>query len=248
MPVGATTVSVRVTVWESEPDCPLMSMLEAPRVASAAAVKVRVCGVPGVSVSVEGVMVTPVVGADSETLTGLVNPFEAVADTVVCWPKSPVVRVRVVGLRVREKSVGGAAVTLSEKVVVCESELEVPARVMVLELAGAVVIAVRVMVCGAPGVRVTDVGAAVTPVGRPEIVITTGEMKPLIAVAVTVTCWDFAPAVIAMVAGAAEREKSAITLDVELQPMMVKARPMSANRQRLKLRMRELELVLMARV
>ena len=54
--------------------------------------------------------------------------------------------------------------------------------------------------------------------------------------------------VIAMVAGTAERGKLVITLAVELQPKMAKARPLSANRQRIKLRMRELELVSMTRV
>ena len=132
-------------MWERAPDCPLMSMLEAPRVASASAVKVKVCGVPGVRVSVAGEAETPVGGADSEMLTVLLNPFAAVAETVVCWPEAPMVRVRLGGLRVGEKSGGGVAVTLSEKVVACESEPEVPVRTMMLELVAAVAFAVRVI-------------------------------------------------------------------------------------------------------
>jgi hypothetical protein len=178
----------------------------------------------------------------------LLNPFAAVAETVVCWPEAPVVRVRLVGLRVREKSGGGAAVTLSEKVVVCEREPEVPVRVIMLEFVAAVALAVSVIVCCVPGVTVNDAGTTVTPAARPEISTTTGEVKPLIGVAVKATGWVLAPAVMAMVAGAAEREKSAIALDDELQPMTVKARLLRADRQRLKIRMREFGLFLMARV
>ena len=95
-----------------------MLMLEVPAVASAAAAKIMVCGVPGVSVSVVGVAVTPAGSAEVDTPMVLLNPFAATADTIVCWPKAPVVSVRLVGLTLKEKSGGGAAVTLSTKVAV----------------------------------------------------------------------------------------------------------------------------------
>jgi hypothetical protein len=197
---------------------------------------------------VEGVAVTPVGRAEIEMLMVLLNPFAATAETVVCWPEAPVVRVRLVGLMVREKSGGGAAVTLSVRAAVWDSEPEVPVTVRVLELVAAVAAAVRVMVCGAPGVTVTDAGAAVTPVGRPERATATEEAKPLIATAVTVTCCVVAPSVRAIDVGAAEREKSATALELEPQPMPVKARQFRANSQRLNMRMRELEFFSRARV
>ena len=86
--------------------------------AVAAAFRVMLCGVPGVRVKVEGVAVTPDGRAEIETLIDLLNPFATVAETAVCWPEAPAVRVRLVGLMAMEKSGGGAAVTLRVKVAV----------------------------------------------------------------------------------------------------------------------------------
>lgn len=84
MPVGAATVRESVAVWLSEPDWPWITTLEVPIVALAAAVSVKLCGVPGVRVSVAGATVTPVGRPEIETLTELVKPFNPVAETAVC--------------------------------------------------------------------------------------------------------------------------------------------------------------------
>ncbi len=112
---------------------------------------------------------------------------------------------------------------------------------MVLVLVAAVAAAVRVMFCGVPGFKVMDAGAAVTPVGRPERTTAAEEVNPLIAVVETVTCWALAPAVKAIAAGAAEREKSAAGAELELglQPVAVKARQLRAMIHRLNVRMME---------
>jgi len=93
-----------------------------------------------------------------------------------------------------EKSGGGAAVTLSVKLVVCEIEPDVPMRVIVLELAGTVGAAVSVMVWGAPGLRIKDAGFAVMPAGKPERAKATEALKPLIPVVVAETCGLSTPA------------------------------------------------------
>ena len=95
-----------------------MLTLDVPTVASAAAVSVMLCGVPGVRVRVDGETATPDGRGEIETLTELLNPFAAVAEIVVCWPEAPVVRARLVGFMAMEKSGGGAAVTLSVTVAV----------------------------------------------------------------------------------------------------------------------------------
>ena len=122
--------------------------------------------------------------------------------------------------------------------------------VMVLVLVAAVAAAVRVMLCGVPGFTVMDAGAAVTPMGRPERTTAAEEVKPLIAVVETATCWALAPAVRAMVAGAAEREKSAAGagLELGLQPIVVNARQPKARIHWLNERMLEGKFFLKIRV
>jgi len=131
-----------------------------------------------------------------------------------------------------EKSGGGAAVTLSVKLVVCEIEPDVPMRVIVLELAGTVGAAVSVMVWGAPGLRIKDAGFAVMPAGKPERATATEALKPLIPVVVAETCGLSTPAVRAPAAGVADSEKSAtgaVAAGFELQPMGMSARQARAK-------------------
>ncbi len=71
---------------------------------------------------------------------------------------------------------------------VCESAPEVPVRVRVTlppAVAGAAEMAT---VCAVPGVKVSEDGCAVTPVGRPEMATDTIPVNPLAAVALTLTC------------------------------------------------------------
>ncbi len=84
------------------PDCPLTLMLNVPTDASAAAVNRIVCGVPGASVSVDGVAVTSAGRPESETLTVPLNPLLPVANTEICCPRVPIVSVRVAGERLSE--------------------------------------------------------------------------------------------------------------------------------------------------
>jgi hypothetical protein len=113
---------------------------------------------------------------------------------------------------------------------------------MVLVLAKAVAVAVRVIVCDAPGATLNDAGAAVTPAGIPERATATGELKPLMAVTVTVICWVAPPAVKAIVAGVADREKSPGALDCFVQLVTLQATQIRVSSPWL--RMRRLELLL----
>jgi hypothetical protein len=65
---GAATVSARVAVWLSEPEVPVKTTLALPGWALLAAVRVTLCGVPGVSESEAGLAVTPAGNPLSATL------------------------------------------------------------------------------------------------------------------------------------------------------------------------------------
>lgn len=171
---------------------------------------------------VDGAAVTPTGRTESEMLIAPVNPFIPAAVNVTFWPEEPVVRERLVGATVMEKSGGGAAATLSVKVVVCESKPDVPVSVIVLELAEAVGAAVSVIAWDAPGLRTKEAGFAVMPAGSPERTTATDELKPFNPVVVAEICGLSTPAVRATVAGVAVSEKSvtgAVAADFELQPV-----------------------------
>jgi len=72
--------------------------------------------------------------------------------------------------------------------------------------------AMRVMLCGVPGTRLSVEGVAVTPAGRPLTVIATGFAKPFEAVAATLITAPVPPPLRLMVAGVAASEKSALAL------------------------------------
>ncbi len=195
---------------------------------------VRFCGVPAVKLSVVGATVTPTGNPETETLTAPLNPFTAVAVTAVAWPSAPVVSVRLVGSIASEKSGGAAAVTLTTKLAVCESEPDVPVTVTVPELVAAVAAAVNVIVCVAPGLNVTEAGVAVTPAGSPVSVTATGDENPWIAATEIVTVCPAAPPVKSMVDGVAVSEKSSTALELELHPPRFKTITLNANNQQLK--------------
>jgi len=209
LPVETATVSASVAVWLIEPETPFTLTLAAPTVASAAAVKVIDCGVPGVNVSVDGAAVTPVGNPVSEMPTVPLNPFTAATDTAVDCPKAPVVRLRLVGLIVSVKSAGGgAAVTTNLIVAVCDNDPDVPVNVIVLELAAALAAALNVTLCGVPALTVSDAGFAVTPAGNPAIATLTAELNPLIALTETEAESPAPPLVIFTVEGLTSSEKS----------------------------------------
>jgi hypothetical protein len=109
--------------------------------------------------------------------------------------------------------------------------------VTVPELVAAVAVAVSVIVCVAPGIIDTDAGFAVTPAGKPEIVIAICALYPFTAVDVTVICCVAPPAVNAALAGVTASVKSCTTLTVEPHPPAVSAtqpniRQPSPNNQR----------------
>ena len=111
------------------------------------------------------------------------------------------------GDRVSVKSGGGweiVTVTVAEWV----SIPEVAVRVSMALPDAAAADAVRIIVCGVPGVRVSMAGWAVTPLGNPAMATDTMPAKLLIGAAVMVICWADPPERRVMVAGEADKEKS----------------------------------------
>jgi hypothetical protein len=162
---------------------------------------------------VAGVAVTPVGSPVRVTATGLEKPLTALAETLIGIPAAPTVRVREAGTAVSVKSGVGAEVAamVAETVAEWLNEPDVPDRVMVALPAAAEEAAERVTVWAVPGVRVRVAGCAVTPLGRPVMVTATLEVKPFSGAAFTLMVWLGPPAVSAMVAGVAEREKSGVS-------------------------------------
>lgn len=180
--------------WVREPEVPVKTTLALPACALLPAVRVKLCGVPGVSEADAGLAVTPAGNPLSATLTVPVKPFTAVADSCTGCPAPPTVRLRDWGLRASEKSAcaGGGAVTVMASEAVCVSVPEVPVKVAVAD-PGAVPAAadtLRTVVAAAepgPGVSVSVDGFTVTPAGKPVMATCTLEENPLIGVAVTET-------------------------------------------------------------
>ncbi len=108
---GAVAVIVRamVAIWVRVPDLPVSVIVAVPALAELEADSVRVWARPGVSVSVDGLAVTPAGNPLRDTLTLEVKPFSALAVTETDFPDAPAVRLRSVGTAVSEKSGPGAA-------------------------------------------------------------------------------------------------------------------------------------------
>ncbi len=68
------------------------------------AVSVMLCAFPGVSVSVDGLAVTPEGSPLSATVTDPLKLLLGAAVTLICWPLLPMERVSVVGEAERVKS------------------------------------------------------------------------------------------------------------------------------------------------
>jgi hypothetical protein len=80
---------------------------------------------------------------------------------------------------------------------------ELPVKVTVALPAAALAAAVTVIVCGAPGVKLSVAGCAVTPAGRPAIATFTVPMKPLAGTAFTLIGCPVPPGTSEMLAGVA---------------------------------------------
>lgn len=174
--------------------------------AFAAAVRVTLCAVPGVSLSVAGLAVTPAGSPVMATATEPLNEFSDDARTLTLRPVAPPTMVNEVGDTLKVKS--GAAVTAPAMVAECVSALEVPVSVRVKLPVAAAGAAVSARFCGVPGVRVSVAGFAVTPAGRPLTATATFPVKPSAGTALTLICWAEPPAVRVRVAGEAVSEKS----------------------------------------
>lgn len=100
----AFTVRENEPEWLSVPDVAVHSTVDVPATADAAAVKLTVCGVPGVRVIVVGDAVTPVGRPVTATWMVPENPSSAVAESDTDCELPPAVRLRLVTLTEKEKS------------------------------------------------------------------------------------------------------------------------------------------------
>lgn len=99
---AAVTVRLTEAVWVREPAEPAKEIVAVDEPALEAAVRVRVCAVPGVSVRVEGLAVTPAGRPVSATETADEKPFAGVAFTeTVCLAPAAIVAVEGVAVRVK---------------------------------------------------------------------------------------------------------------------------------------------------
>src|SRR5215469_10868105 len=97
-------------------------------------------------------------------------------------------------------------------------------RVRVAVPGAAATAAERVTFCATPGVSVSVVGCAVTPVGKPVMVTGTLAMKPFVAVALTAIGCVAPPGMRVRDVGVADREKSAMAVGLELPSQDVSMR------------------------
>jgi len=100
----AVRVSAALVVWLKVPEVPVKVSVADPGLADEEAVSVKLCGVPGVSVRVEGVAVTPAGKPLRLRVTGLLKLFVDEAVTLACCPAPPMERVKLAGVAEREKS------------------------------------------------------------------------------------------------------------------------------------------------
>jgi hypothetical protein len=102
------TVAATVAVWLSIPDVPVSINVALPATAAAPAVKVTLCAVPGVSVSIAGCAITPLGNPVIATVIDWVKPFTGIAFTLICCPAPPAASVIVAGIEDKEKSATGS--------------------------------------------------------------------------------------------------------------------------------------------
>jgi len=206
---AAAIVKAIIAEWVRLPDFPVSVIVAVPALALVPALSVRFLPVPGVSVSIAGLAITPVGSPDKETLTLPVNPFSALAVIETDFPMLPAVRLRLAGATVSEKSgSGAAALTVSALDVVWVRPPDVPVSVIVAVPALAEAPAVRARFLAVPGASVRTDGLPVTPEGNPLRETLTLLVNPFSAFAVIETDFPVLPAIRLRLAGTTASEKS----------------------------------------
>ena len=207
---GAATVRAKVAEWFNDRDVPVKVTVAFPTAAFAEAVRVTLCAVPGVRLSVDGLAVTPVGRPLNFTFTVPLKPVLETAFTETVLPPPPCATVRLAGVTVRAKPrfSGGASVTESDKAAVCVTDAAVPVTVTLASPVGAPAAAVRVTLCAVPGLRLSVDGLAVTPLGRPLRWTFTVPLKPFMGTAFTEIALPVPPCGTAILAGARVKVKS----------------------------------------
>ena len=203
-PAAELMVSEMVVVWLSEPDVPVTVTEVVPVVAVLVAVKVRT--LVDVAGFVPNEAVTPLGRADVASDTDPVKPPEGVT-VIVLVPLVPCLTVRLDGEAESEKSGVVGAFTVSEIVVVCVSEPEVPVMVTALVPVAALELAVSVTTLVDVAGLVPKV--AVTPAGNPEADKLTLPLKPFEGVTVIVLL-PLLPWVMVTAEGETDSEKFAV--------------------------------------
>ena len=190
-----------VVVWLSEPDVPVTVTFVVPVVAELVAVKVST--LVDVVGFVPNEAVTPLGRAEVASETDPVKPPEG--DTVIVLePLVPCLTVRLDGEAESEKSGVDVAFTVSEIVVVCVSEPEVP--VMVTDLFPVAALELAVSVTTLLDVVGLVPKLAVTPAGNPDADKVTLPLKPFEGVTVIVLL-PLLPCVMVTAEGEADSEK-----------------------------------------
>jgi hypothetical protein len=180
-----------------------------PATALAEAVTITVCAVPGVKLSVAGCAVTPLGSPAIATFTVAVNPFAGTAFKLICCPPPPGTSETLAGKTVRLKSAtGGGAETPTATAAEWLRPPDVPANVTMALAAAELAEALTVIVCAVPGVKLSEAGCAVTPLGSPAIATFTMPVNPLAGTAFTLICCPPPPGASETLAGVAVRLKS----------------------------------------
>lgn len=141
-----------------------------PAAVPAAAVRLRVAAVPGVSVRDDGFAVTPEGSPEMATATLPENPLTAVANTETVDAVPFEARLTAAGMTLSEKSAGAAACTESEPWVLTAWPPMVVVKETMAVLVAADAAAVSVKGKPVPGVSESVAGEIETPVGNPDTV------------------------------------------------------------------------------
>ena len=170
-----------------------------PAAVPAAAVRLRVATVPGVSVREDGRAVTPEGSPEIATDTLPENPLTAVAKTETVDAVPFEVRLTEAGLTLSEKSAGAACTEREPWVLTAWPPMVVVKETMALVVA-AEAAAVSVKGKAVPGVSESVAGEIETPVGNPDTV-TVAALVPADALSSREACCPVAPAVNLMLDG-----------------------------------------------
>jgi len=182
---ACVTESAKAAVCVTDAAAPVTVTVASPVAAPVAAVRVTLCALPGVRLSVDGLAVTPLGRPLSLTFTVPLKPFTGTAFTEIVLPVPPCGTAILAGAKDKVKSGAAVAgVTVRPTVAECVTMPELAVMVTVALAADALPDAESTTVCGLPpGASVRVAGDAVTPAGRPPMATLTGPLKPLMLVA-----------------------------------------------------------------